>query len=152
MLVVGAVVLVDQLTKRWVSSSIAPGDTQRFLPAIDLVHVENHGVAFGVLAGGHTAVSILVGAALLGLLAYFVRHANRPLLWLPTGLLVGGALGNVLDRLREGSVTDFIKLPLWPAFNLADLSITVGVLALLYVVEERARGHDRPADGGGARR
>jgi signal peptidase II len=141
MLVAGAVVLVDQLTKRWVISSIPPGDRRSFLPAIDLVHVENHGVAFGVLAGGHTAVSVLVGVALLGLVVYFVRHGDRPLLWLPTGLLVGGALGNVLDRLREGTVTDFIKLPLWPAFNLADLSITVGVIALLYVVEERARTH-----------
>jgi len=141
MLVVGAVVLVDQLTKRWVIASIGPGDTRRFLPAVDLVHVENRGVAFGVLAGGHTAVSILVAAALLGLVAYFLRHGDRPLLWLPTGLLVGGALGNVLDRLRDGSVTDFIKLPLWPAFNLADMSITVGVIALLYVVEERARTH-----------
>jgi len=152
MLVVGAVVLVDQLTKRWVISSIAPGDRQQFLPAIDLVHVENHGVAFGVLAGGHTAVSILVGVALLGLLAYFVRHASRPLLWLPTGLLVGGALGNVVDRVREGTVTDFIKLPVWPAFNLADLSITVGVIALLYVVEERARTHEHPANDGGPAR
>jgi signal peptidase II len=139
MLVVGVVVVVDQLTKRWVIDAIPPGDRRGFLPAIDLVHVENHGVAFGVLAGGHTVVSVLVAVALIGLVAYFIRHGDRRLLWLPTGLLVGGALGNVLDRLRDGSVTDFIKLPLWPAFNLADLAITVGVLALLYVAEERAR-------------
>ncbi|HEV3229152.1 MAG TPA: signal peptidase II [Solirubrobacteraceae bacterium] len=139
MLVLALVVITDQLTKRWVIDSIPRGDTRRFLPAIDLVHVENHGVAFGVLAGGHTVVSVLVALALLGLLAYFIRHGDRPLLWLPTGLLVGGAVGNVLDRLRDGAVTDFIKLPLWPAFNLADLAITVGVFTLLYVAEERAR-------------
>jgi signal peptidase II len=139
MLVLVAVVVADQLTKRWVIDSIPPGEVRHFLPAIDLVHVANRGVAFGVLAGGHTVVSVLVAVALLGLLGYFIRHGERRLLWLPTGLLMGGALGNVLDRLRDGAVTDFIKLPLWPAFNLADLAITVGVLALLYVAEEEAR-------------
>ena len=57
------------------------------------------------------------------------------MLWLPTGLLVGGAIGNLIDRLSHGSVTDFIKLPFWPAFNVADMAITFGVLALLYVLE-----------------
>ena len=60
---------------------------------------------------------------------------DRRLVWLPTGLLIGGATGNLLDRVREGSVTDFVDLPLWPAFNVADMAITVGVLALLYVLE-----------------
>jgi signal peptidase II len=54
---------------------------------------------------------------------------------LPTGLLVGGALGNLIDRLVHGAVTDFVKLPLWPAFNVADMAITFGVLALLWVLE-----------------
>ena len=66
------------------------------------------------------------------------RHADEPLLWLPTGLLLGGALGNLIDRVRGGAVTDFIKLPLWPPFNVADMAITFGVLALLYVLEARA--------------
>jgi signal peptidase II len=77
--------------------------------------------------------------ALLALLAYFARHASLPLIWLPTGMLVGGAVGNIVDRLRHGSVTDFIKLPLgWPPFNLADTSITLGIL-ILFVVIERSR-------------
>jgi signal peptidase II len=85
-------------------------------------------------------VTIVIGVALLALLAYFARHATRPLIWLPTGMLIGGALGNIIDRLREGSVTDFIKLPLgWPPFNLADTSITLGVLILVLVIE-RPRG------------
>ena len=80
-------------------------------------------------------VTILIALALLALLVYFARHATRPLIWLPTGMLIGGALGNILDRLSEGSVTDFIKLPLgWPPFNLADSSITLGVLLLLFLV------------------
>ena len=70
-----------------------------------------------------------------------MTHSSRPHVWLPTGLLLGGALGNVIDRVRDGAVTDFIKLPGWPAFNLADVAITAGVLALLYVLE-RPRGDD----------
>ena len=58
-------------------------------------------------------------------------------MWLPTGLLVGGAIGNIIDRLRDGAVTDFLKLPHWPAFNVADMAITFGVLALFYVLEGR---------------
>jgi signal peptidase II len=73
--------------------------------------------------------------ALAILLSYFVRHPDRRGLWVPTGLLVGGALGNLIDRLANGAVTDFIKLPAWPAFNVADMAITFGVLALLYVIE-----------------
>jgi signal peptidase II len=108
------------------------------LPGIQLVDTRNQGVAFGFLPGRHVVVTVLVGAALLVLLVYFARHRDKPLIWLPTGMLLGGALGNIIDRLRVGSVTDFIKLPLgWPPFNLADASITLGVLLLLIVVEKR---------------
>jgi signal peptidase II len=65
-------------------------------------------------------------------------------MWLPCGLIVGGALGNLLDRLREGVVTDFIKLPDWPAFNVADAAITIGVLALVWVAS-RGGTAARPA-------
>ncbi len=102
------------------------------LPGIELVDTRNRGVAFGFLPGDHVAVTVVIALALLALLVYFARHASRPLIWLPTGMLLGGALGNILDRLRAGSVTDFVKLPLgWPPFNLADVSITLGVLILL---------------------
>jgi signal peptidase II len=78
--------------------------------------------------------------ALVALIVYFARHSRQRLIWLPTGLLLGGAVGNVLDRLREGSVTDFIKLPLgWPPFNLADASITIGVVLLLLSFEASRR-------------
>jgi signal peptidase II len=134
------VIALDQLTKHLVRASIVPGEERDVLPGLQLVNTRNHGVAFGFLPGDHLAVTIVVGLALLALLAYFARHASRPLIWLPTGMLLGGALGNILDRLREGSVTDFVKLPLgWPPFNLADVSITLGVLILLLVIE-RPRG------------
>ena len=138
-LVMAGVVAADQLSKHLVRSSITPGEEHNLLPGIDLVNTRNRGVAFGFLPGSHTGVTILIGVALVILLAYFARHATRPLLWLPTGLLLGGALGNVIDRARQGAVTDFVKLPLgWPPFNLADVSITVGIVALV-LLAERAR-------------
>jgi signal peptidase II len=134
-----AVLVADQLSKHAVEHSIVPGEEQGVLPGVELVDTRNHGVAFGFLPGDHVAVTILIALALLVLLAYFASHAARPLMWLPTGMLVGGAVGNVLDRVRDGSVTDFIKLPLgWPPFNLADASITIGIL-LLFVIVDGAR-------------
>ena len=136
-------VLVDQLTKHAVRDSITAGDEQRLLPGIDLVNTRNRGVAFGFLPGSHTVVTVLIGVALVALLVYFTRHADRSMIWLPTGLLIGGAAGNIVDRVREGAVTDFIKLPLgWPPFNIADASITLGIV-LLFLQLEHAR-HREP--------
>lgn len=145
-LVVGVVLVLDQLTKLLVRDGITRGDEDPVFPGLKLVHVRNDGVAFGIAAGGKTLVIVLIGVALLALLGYFARHTDRPLMWLPTGLLIGGALGNILDRVRDGAVTDFLKVPAWPAFNLADVAITVGVLALAYVLEGGGdRGDPRPA-------
>jgi signal peptidase II len=140
-LVLIVVLAADQLSKHVIERSITPGETRRLLPGIELVNTRNRGVAFGFLPGSHLAVTVLIAVALAALLAYFALHSSQRLIWLPTGLLLGGAIGNVLDRLREGSVTDFIKLPLgWPPFNLADASITVGVLLLLLVFEAPRKG------------
>jgi signal peptidase II len=107
---------------------------------VQLVNTRNHGVAFGFLPGSQTAVTILIVLALLALLVYFALHATRRLMWLPTGMLVGGAVGNIVDRLRDGSVTDFVKLPLgWPPFNLADASITLGILILFLLIDSSRR-------------
>lgn len=143
-LVALAVVALDQLSKSAVRNAIVPGEERRLLPGVELVDTRNHGVAFGLQPGDGVAVAIIVGFALVALLVYFARHAARPWMWLPTGMVLGGALGNVLDRLRVGAVTDFVKLPLgWPPFNLADVSITLGVLALLLVIEGPRRGPSR---------
>lgn len=133
-----AVVGLDQLTKDTVAAGIAPGAQQSLLPGVHLVHVHNTGVAFGVLSGGGAIVLVCTLLALAALIAYFVLHPGRRGLWVPTGLLLGGAIGNLIDRLVHGSVTDWIKLPHWPAFNVADIAITVGVIALLFVVERGA--------------
>jgi signal peptidase II len=130
-----AVAAVDQLTKALATGAVRPGDRDAVFPGIELVNVRNHGIAFGLAPGSGAVVLAVTGVALALLLVYFARHADRPLAWLPTGLLVGGALGNLADRVRLGAVRDFIDPVLWPAFNLADVAITVGILALLYVVE-----------------
>lgn len=136
--VAAVVVAIDQITKRAVRDGIVPGEEHRLLPGVQLVDARNHGVAFGFLPGDQLLVTIVIALALLALLVYFARHTSRPLIWLPTGMLVGGALGNIVDRVHEGSVTDFIKLPLgWPPFNLADAAITLGVLLLIAVIERR---------------
>ncbi|HEV3002518.1 MAG TPA: signal peptidase II [Solirubrobacteraceae bacterium] len=139
-LTVALVVAVDQVTKKLARDGVRPGEEDPILPAVKLVNVRNEGVAFGIDAGGTTLVIALIALALLALVLYFARHTARPLVWLPTGLLLGGALGNIVDRVRDGAVTDFLKIPAWPAFNVADVAITVGVVALVLVLERRDEG------------
>jgi len=139
-LVLVAVVVLDQVTKALVRGGIDVGEEDSILPGVSLVHVRNTGVAFGAFSGGGIIVVALVAAALIALLYYFFTHLDKPLVWLPTGMLLGGSIGNIIDRVRDGAVTDFVKLPAWPAFNVADISITFGVLVLLWVIEQDGRG------------
>jgi signal peptidase II len=133
---VGAAVLIaDQVTKALVRSSISPSDSRTLIGGVlALVHEQNSGVAFSLLTGSEAAVVVLTLAIVGAIVAYFARHRDRPWVWLACGLLIGGALGNLIDRVRAGSVTDFVKLPHWPAFNVADTAITLGVLTLVLVV------------------
>jgi signal peptidase II len=136
---IAVVIAADQLSKHIVRADIPVGQVNKFVPGVHLVDVRNTGVAFSLFSGGGAIVLVFTFIALAALAGYFATHPERPWLWLPTGLLVGGAIGNLIDRLVHGAVTDFIKLPLWPAFNIADMSITFGVLALLFVIEGRRR-------------
>ncbi len=137
--VVVAVIALDQVTKALVRGSLARGEEREILGGVKLVYVRNDGVAFNLLQGGGWLVTALTLAALVALVAFFATHTERPYLWIPTGLLLGGALGNLADRVRDGAVTDFAKLPLWPAFNVADVAITFGVIALVLVLEFGSR-------------
>jgi signal peptidase II len=134
-----AVVAADQVTKSLVRHNVRIGSSDGIFPGVQLVHVHNRGVAFGLFVNGGVLLVIVGVAAVSALLIFFATHSRRPLVWLPTGLLLGGAAGNLIDRLDRGFVTDFIDLPLWPAFNLADMCITFGVLSLLYVLERPPR-------------
>ncbi len=137
----GVVVLFDQISKAAIEANLVPGEQVDALGPLVLTNTHNSGVAFGLAGGGGAAV-IASTLAALGLIVYlFWRNPCRPAMWVAVGLLAGGALGNLADRVRDGAVTDFIDLPLWPAFNLADIAITagVGVLAWVYLRD--------PADG-----
>ena len=135
-LVAVAVVVADQATKAVVRSSIGEFERVTVIPGVlHLVHARNSGVAFSVFSGGGAFVVIVAVVAIGALVAFFLTHLHRRLVWLPTGMLLGGAAGNLIDRARLGAVTDWIQLPHWPAFNLADICITLGVLLLIYVLE-----------------
>ena len=143
-LLAAVVIVVDRITKHIVRTHIGYQQSHTVIPGVlRLVHYTNTGVAFDFLSGAGPVVIVVEGIALVALLIYFATHPTRRGLWIPTGLLVGGALGNLIDRLIDGSVTDFIKFPHWPAFNVADISITVGVISLLLVFEISGRS-ERP--------
>ena len=134
---VGVVVALDQITKAWVRAGLAPHEKINIFFGLDLTRVQNTGVAFGALSGRGALVFAAVLVAIAGLLLYFARHASEPRLWLPVGMVFGGALGNLADRVRIDGVTDFIDPVLWPAFNVADMCIVLGVLGVLYLAETK---------------
>jgi signal peptidase II len=134
---VGAVVAIDQMTKAWVRATVAPHEKINVFFGLDITLVKNTGVAFGALSGSGALVFVAVLVAMVGLLAYFTTHIGDRGLWLPVGMVFGGALGNLADRVRMDGVTDFIDPVLWPAFNVADISIVLGVLGVLYLAESK---------------
>jgi signal peptidase II len=144
LLVVAGVLVVDQVSKALVRSDITPGDSVRVTGFFHLVNTRNTGIAFGGL-GGTWLVTVLVVIALIGIVAVFNGYATRRLAWLPAGLLLGGAIGNIIDRTHDSGVTDFLKFPHWPQFNMADVAITVGVLSLFLVVED-PKPSDEPVE------
>ena len=142
-------IAADQITKAIVRGEILPGERLDGFLGIDFVRVHNSGIAFGLLDDAGSIVLVIAALAFAALLGMFLLSADRPGLWLPIGLLAGGALGNLIDRMREGFVTDFLDPPRWPAFNIADIEITVGVILLvaLYVLVPEPAPESEPADG-----
>jgi signal peptidase II len=133
LVVAGTSMLADQLTKSIVVSQLSLGDAIASIGPFSIHHVQNTGIAFGLFADSTTAVIVLTGAAVAGMVLFFARTARRhPLLPVALGLVIGGSVSNLIDRVRLGHVTDFLDFLYWPAFNLADTFIVVGV-ALLFV-------------------
>lgn len=138
--VLALVLAADQALKQLALVSLERGQPENIFFGLDLNLVRNTGIAFGALAGSGAPVALLTVVALVFLLGYFARHATLPGLWAPVGMLFGGALGNLADRFRDGSVIDFVDPYAWPAFNLADACIVLGVFGLLYVIEGEPGG------------
>ena len=149
-MVCGAVVLIDQVSKAIVVSSLSVGQHELLAFGFSLTNTPNTGLAFGIGQGEGFVLAVTIVALAL-VLVWFALDPTRPGLWLSVGLLVGGALGNLADRVRTDAVTDFIDPPLWPTFNLADVAITVGALGLILVSMSPAPAQDeaKPKPGPG---
>ncbi len=131
------VVVFDQVAKGLIEAHLVPGEHVAVLGPLELTLAHNSGVAFGLASGGGVALVALTLVALAFVGVLFARNPTRPGMWIAVGLLAGGALGNLIDRVRADAVTDYIDILTWPPFNLADIAVTLGVivLALCYVSE-----------------
>lgn len=132
------VVLADQASKAWITNNLSPGQSIP-LGVILITYVRNSGAAFGLMANQNL---LIIFAVLVGVAAIILYYAYPPFqtIWIriSMGLLLGGAVGNLIDRLRYGFVVDFIDLRVWPVFNVADSAITTGICLLAYYLLFRA--------------
>lgn len=145
-----AAIVADQVTKRAIEHRLALEESHRVLPFLSITHVRNNGIAFGIFPGKLAVVSVLTAAAVVWMLVHFARSGSRHVLFpVALGLLVGGSISNLADRIRDGHVTDFIHISHWPTFNLADSFIVIGVVLLalgLIRVEHQAGPAPTDAD------
>jgi signal peptidase II len=131
--VVVAAIAADQLTKLIVASQLSLDEGLHVIGPFSIHHVQNSGIAFGLFASATAVVTLLTALAVGWMLLFFARSGSRhPVLPVALGLLIGGSTSNLIDRIRLGHVTDFLDLRYWPAFNLADSFIVVGV-GILFV-------------------
>jgi signal peptidase II len=131
----GIVVAVDQAAKAIVENHLVPGQQVDVLGPFGLTLSHNQGVAFG-LASGSDAPLVAFAFAALAVIGFILqRNPALPGIWVAAGLISGGALGNLADRLRAGAVTDYVEIGSWPPFNLADVAITAGVVlfAIIFI-------------------
>lgn len=137
----GLVLVLDQIAKAAVESELVLGEDVDVIGPLELTLSHNAGIAFGLAGGGGAVLVALTGLAVLAIGLVFSRDPTRPWMWAAVGLLAGGALGNLVDRVRTGVVTDYVQVGSWPAFNLADVAVTAGVLlfALSYLREEESQ-------------
>jgi len=132
------VVVADQLSKLWIRSNLLEGQSLFEAGIFRIIRVQNTGAAFGLFQGQSFILTIIAFVGVVALLLY-VRLFNRRSSLLDNmlgriaiGLILGGAIGNLIDRLRFGGVTDFISIGWWPAFNIADPALVVGVILFAY--------------------
>ena len=134
------IVAFDQITKSWIRTNLLPGESLPETWHISIIHAQNTGAAFGLFTNQSFILTIVAVIGLLVIL-FFYRYISQANIAsnFALGLILGGALGNLVDRIRIGYVTDFIYVRLWndvywPAFNIADASITIGVFLLAFLL------------------
>lgn len=140
-----AVLALDQLAKAVVRETVERGGAVDLILGIEIVNVRNRGIAFGLFEDGGALLVVVPLVTLAVLVGWFAANPSRRGLWLAIGLLTGGALGNLIDRLRDGEVTDFLDLPRWPAFNVADIAITAGIVVLMLIALAGDRSQSKQA-------
>jgi signal peptidase II len=141
-----AAVIADQLTKNVIARTLEVGEMVELLGPVAIHHVQNSGIAFGLFASRTTFVIAITLVAVAAMLWFFTRSGRRhPLLPVALGLVLGGSIANLLDRVRLGHVTDFLDVSVWPAFNLADTFIVVGVSLVFGALVLSDRPHPVPA-------
>jgi signal peptidase II len=144
-----AAIAADQLTKRIVTDHLRLDEGIRVAGPFWIHHVENSGIAFGLFASATPVVIVLTAVAIGWMVVFFSRSgARHPILPVALGLVIGGSFSNLLDRVRLGYVTDFLDFRYWPAFNLADSFIVIGVAVLvgtLLAADRRPRRRGAPA-------
>ena len=140
-----AAAVADQVTKMIVSNRLALDDSVHIAGPFSIHHVQNSGIAFGLFASATPVVIVLTAIAVAWMLWFFARSgARHPILPVALGLVVGGSASNLVDRVRSGHVTDFLDFRYWPAFNLADTFIVVGVAILFVALAAADRRPTRP--------
>lgn len=141
-------VTADQLTKQIVSNALALGDEVSVVGPFSIHHVRNSGIAFGLFSDATSIVIALTALAVLWMVVFFARSGRRhPILPVALGFVLGGSISNLLDRIRLGYVTDYLDLQFWPAFNLADTFIVVGMAILFAALAAGDRRPQRPSVG-----
>lgn len=149
-IVAGAAVIADQLTKQLVGRTLALGESVDIVGPFSIHHVQNSGIAFGLFASRTSIVIGVTAIAVGAMLVFFARSARRhPVLPVALGLVLGGSIANLIDRVRLGHVTDFLDVVAWPAFNLADTFIVVGVAILFATLVLGDRSHRMHGSRGG---
>ena len=142
LVVAGAAIVADQVTKHVVGRTLALGDSVDIVGPFSIHHVQNSGIAFGLFASRTAPVIAITAVAVGGMLWFFARSGRRhPVMPVALGLVLGGSIANLVDRVRLGHVTDFLDLVAWPAFNLADTFIVVGVGILFGALVLGDRSH-----------
>jgi signal peptidase II len=136
----GLVVIADQAAKALVEDRLVPHQVVEVAGPISLTLTHNEGVAFGLAGGSDAPLVVFALAALTFVAVLLARNPALPGMWVAVGLVAGGALGNLADRLREGSVVDYVEIGSWPPFNLADVAIVAGValFAVIFIREGKA--------------
>lgn len=151
--IAGAAIGADQLTKELVTRRLAFGEEADVIGPLSIHHVTNTGIAFGLFPSATALVTAFTALAVAWMLYFFARSgSSHAVLPVALGFLIGGSASNLLDRLRLGHVTDFLDVRYWPAFNLADSFIVVGVVILLTAVLGSGRRSAREGQVARARR